>query len=72
MILNVEYKGSKFKWIEKNSRACLIKDEGDLLWWGDPDDAVEASTVAPVAVLLELSILRNMALDQVEEPSYTS
>lgn len=53
------YEGREYKWIEKGARAALIVDDTRTLWWGDLTDPVALRKIgAPIAVLLELSILR--------------
>lgn len=52
--------GVTYSWIEKGARACLVVGTR-LLWMGDPcDPASLRRLAAPLAVLLELSVLRGL------------
>lgn len=59
-IFRTVHEGREFKWIEKGSRAALVVDDTRMLWCGDPTDPMSLRKLgAPLAVLLEFSILRN-------------
>lgn len=62
-LYKTEYDGVLYTWIEKGQRACLVTGGTQLLWMGDPCDPVsirKLAPAAPLAVLLELSVLRGL------------
>lgn len=63
MTFKLQHGGRTYTWIEKGGRAALTIDSSApttrLLWMGDPQDPVKIREIeAPIAVLLELSVLR--------------